>query len=64
MDVWDVRWDNTIAAKVNDYLNVNLTFLLVYEEAQIAKNTDKRRFAIGSRLFDSVNDFSLDRNYQ
>ena len=25
LDVWDVRWDNLVTAKVNDYINVNLT---------------------------------------
>lgn len=47
MDVWDVRWDNTIAAKVNDYLNVNLTFLLVYEEAQISRTQIKEGLQLG-----------------
>jgi len=47
LDVWDVRWDNTIAAKVNDYLNVNLTFLLVYEEAQIQRTQIKEGLQLG-----------------
>jgi hypothetical protein len=34
MDVWDVRWDNGIVAKINDFLNVNVTYLLIYELAQ------------------------------
>jgi Protein of unknown function (DUF3078) len=47
LDVWDVRWDNTIAAKVNDYLNVNFTFLLVYEEAQIQRTQIKEGLQLG-----------------
>jgi Protein of unknown function (DUF3078) len=47
LDVWDVRWDNTIAAKVNDYLNVNFTFLLVYEKAQIERTQIKEGLQLG-----------------
>jgi hypothetical protein len=47
LDIWDVRWDNTIAAKVNDYLNVNFTFLLVYEEAQLKKRQIKEGLQLG-----------------
>jgi hypothetical protein len=34
LDVWDVRWDNVIAAKVNSFVNVNFNFLLVYQKDQ------------------------------
>jgi hypothetical protein len=34
MDVVDVRWDNAIVAKINDFLNVNLTYLFIYEKTQ------------------------------
>ncbi len=34
IDELDVLWDNTITAKVNSWLNTNLTFTLIYEEAQ------------------------------
>lgn len=47
LDVWDVRWDNAIVAKVNDYLNVNFTFLLVYEEAQIKTRQIKEGLQLG-----------------
>lgn len=33
-DTWDVRWDNLITAKVNNWLNVNLTYLLIYDRIQ------------------------------
>jgi len=44
---WDVRWDNTITAKVNNWLNVNFSYLLVYEEAQIQKTQMKEALQIG-----------------
>jgi hypothetical protein len=34
MDVWDVRWDNSIIAKINDYLNTSLSYLLIYQKDQ------------------------------
>ena len=46
-DVWDVRWDNIIAAKVNDFLNVNLTFLLIYEKDQSVKTQIKEALQLG-----------------
>ncbi|MFO7447697.1 MAG: DUF3078 domain-containing protein [Ignavibacteriaceae bacterium] len=46
-DVWDVRWDNVIAAKINDFLNVNLTFLIVYEKQQSLKTQVKQTLQLG-----------------
>lgn len=53
IDVWDVRWDNTIVAKINDFMNVNFTFLLVYQEDQSLKVQIKQGLQIGFlyRLF-------------
>ena len=31
LDVWDIRWQNVISAKVNSFIDVNLNFLLVYQ---------------------------------
>ena len=47
MDVWDVRWDNTLTAKVNSWLNVNFTYQLVYEKAQSPKTQTKQVLQIG-----------------
>lgn len=47
LDVWDVRWDNTIVAQVNEYVNVSLVFLLIYEEAQIQKTQIKEALQLG-----------------
>src|SRR3970040_1250569 len=46
-DVWDVRWDNAIAAQINEYINVSFAFLLIYEEAQIQKTQIKEALQIG-----------------
>lgn len=47
LDVWDVRWDNAIVAKVNDWLNVNFTYLLIYEVAQSLTAQMKQALQIG-----------------
>ncbi len=46
-DVWDVRWDNAIAAQVNEYVNVSFVFLLIYEEAQIKTRQIKEALQLG-----------------
>ena len=47
LEVWDVRWDNTVTATVNSWLNVNFTFLLIYEKAQSLKTQMKEALQIG-----------------
>lgn len=47
IDVIDVRWDNTITAKVNEWLNVNFTFLMIYEEAQSKQAQIKEALQLG-----------------
>lgn len=47
IDVWDVRWDNTITAKVNSFLNVNITYLLIYEKSQSPKTQMKQTLQLG-----------------
>ena len=49
LDVWDVRWDNTLTAKVNDYVNVSLNVLLVHEIAQTRRTQVKQALALGLR---------------
>jgi hypothetical protein len=34
MDVWDVRWDNTLNAKISKYFSVNFNVLTIYEKRQ------------------------------
>ncbi len=47
MDVWDVRWDNTITAKVNDFVNVNLNVLIIYEKSQSLRTQIKEALQLG-----------------
>ncbi len=47
IDTWDVRWDNVITAKVNDWLNVNFTYLLIYQESQIMRTQTKQALQVG-----------------
>jgi Protein of unknown function (DUF3078) len=47
LDVWDVRWDNAFVAKLNDYLNVNLAVLLIYQKDQSPKTQVKEALQVG-----------------
>jgi hypothetical protein len=47
LDVWDVRWDNAVIAKINDFLNVNLTYLFIYEKAQSPTAQMKESLQLG-----------------
>ena len=47
LDVWDVRWDNVIVAKVNKLINVNFSFLLIYEKKQSLKTQIKQSLQLG-----------------
>ncbi len=47
LQTWDVRWDNTITASLNSWLNINLTFLVVYDKTQSLKTQAKEALNIG-----------------
>ncbi len=47
LDVWDVRWDNSIVAKVNSWLNVNIGFLLIYQKDQSLTTQMKQSMQLG-----------------
>ena len=47
MDVWDVRWDNTLTAKVNSWLNVNFAYLLIYQKDQSPTAQMKQALQLG-----------------
>jgi len=47
MDVWDIRWDNAFVAQINDWLNVNLSFLLIYQKDQSVKTQIKEALQLG-----------------
>ncbi len=47
LKVWDVRWDNLIAAKVNSFINVNFTYQLVYQKDQSLRTQMKEGLQMG-----------------
>ncbi|MGD8777388.1 MAG: DUF3078 domain-containing protein [Ignavibacteria bacterium] len=47
LDVWDVRWDNAITAKVNSWLNVNFNYVVLYEKDQSLLTQTKESLQIG-----------------
>lgn len=47
IDEWDVRWDNIIATKVNDYITVNFNVVLVHEISQSRRTQFKEAINIG-----------------
>ncbi len=47
LDVWDVRWDNSLVVKVNNWMNVNLGFLLIYQKDQSATTQMKQSMQLG-----------------
>lgn len=47
LDVWDVRWDNLITAKISKYINVNFNVLMIYEKAQSPKTQLKQALQLG-----------------
>lgn len=47
MKYWDMRWDNLIIAKVNEYVNVNFNLLVVYERKQTLKTQIKEALQLG-----------------
>jgi hypothetical protein len=47
LDVWDVRWDNIVTAKVNDYINVNFNVSVVHEISQTRKTQLRESLQLG-----------------
>jgi len=47
ISVWDVRWDNTITAKINDYFNVNINVLLIYDVDETLRTQLKEALQLG-----------------
>lgn len=47
LDVWDVRWDNIISAKINKYFNVNLAVTVVHEISQTRRTQLKEALQFG-----------------
>jgi hypothetical protein len=47
LDVWDVRWDSSITAKISEIFNVNLNVVVVYDADQTLKTQIKEALQIG-----------------
>ena len=47
LDTWDVAMDNTITAKVNSWLNVNFTYLIVYKVSESIKTQTQESIQVG-----------------
>jgi len=47
LSVWDVRWDNVITAKVNEYVNVNFNVLVIYDVDETLKTQVKEALLLG-----------------
>lgn len=47
LDVWDVRWDNILSAKINKYFNVNLAVTVVHEISQTRRTQLKEALQFG-----------------
>ncbi len=47
LEVWDVRWDNIVTAKVNDYINVNLAVTVLHEISQTRKTQLREALQLG-----------------
>jgi hypothetical protein len=47
LDVWDVRWDNSVIAKINSFMNVNIGFLLIYQKDQSPTVQMKQALQLG-----------------
>ncbi len=44
---WDVRLDNTLTAKINSFMNVNLNVLLIYKKVESPKTQIKEALQLG-----------------
>jgi hypothetical protein len=47
LDVWDVRWDNLISAKVNDYIQVNFAVTVIHEISQTRRTQLREALQLG-----------------
>lgn len=47
LDVWDVRWDNTVSSKISKYFTVNFNVLVLYEKKMSPKTQLKEGLQFG-----------------
>ena len=47
LSVWDVAWDNGFTAEVNKWLNVNLTYILIYKASESLRTQMQEALQVG-----------------
>jgi len=47
LDVWDVRWDNTINSRINSFMNVHFDYQVVYQRDQSLRTQAKEGLQLG-----------------
>ncbi len=47
LDTWDVSMDNTLTAKVNSWLNVNFSYIIVYKASETLKTQTQQALQVG-----------------
>lgn len=47
LDVWDLRWDNILSAKINKFFSVNLNVIVIYEKSQSVETQVKEALQLG-----------------
>lgn len=47
IDIWDLRWDTTLMAKLTDLINVNINVLLIYDKDETVKTQLKEALQLG-----------------
>jgi hypothetical protein len=47
LDVWDVRWETILTGKVNSFLNMNFSYLLIYQKDQSLYTQMKEGLNVG-----------------
>lgn len=47
IDVWDIRFENSLTAKINSHINVNLDVAVVYEKTQTLRTQIKESLQLG-----------------
>ena len=47
LEIWDVAMDNTLTAKVNSWLNVNVTYLVIHKISESLKTQTQEAIQVG-----------------
>jgi hypothetical protein len=47
LSIWDIRWESSVIAKINNFINVNFAFNLIYEQKQSVYTQIKQALQLG-----------------